>query len=426
MKLSNSFFYSSKEAPREAAVLSHQLMIRANMITQTASGIYCWLPMGLRVLNKLSDVIRDEHERAGIVEIMMSTIQLSDLWVESGRYDSYGEELLRFKDRKDHEMVYGPTNEEQVTDVFRRFVKSYKDLPKILYQIQWKFRDEIRPRFGVMRGREFLMKDAYSFDLNKDAAIASYDRMFNLYIRIFRRLGLSPLAVRADSGAIGGDMSHEFHILADTGESGLFYDKRILNCPAEELRSYYAVSDEKYDPDSCPIKKEELGESRGIEVGHIFYFGDKYTSSMNVSVSGPDGVQITPVMGSYGIGVSRLVAGMIEASHDEYGIIWPSDEVAPFRFAIVNLMQKNDECRAFADRLYQTMISDNVDVLYDDRDLSPGFKLKEVDLVGIPWQIIVSTRSIAAGNVEFRSRRTGKSEIVPIDSVMDAVFSVYK
>lgn len=416
MKLSNSFFYSSKDAPRDATVLSHQLMLRSNMIAQTASGIYCWLPLGLRVLNKVCDVIRDEHEKAGVIELLMSTIQLSDLWIESGRYDAYGEELLRFKDRKEHEMIYGPTNEEQVTDIFRRFVKSYKDLPKILYHIQWKFRDEIRPRFGVMRGREFLMKDAYSFDMTKEDAVSSYDRMFDLYIRIFKRLNLKPLAVRADSGAIGGDMSHEFHILADSGESKLYYDKRVLDCDACDVRDCYAVSEEKYNKDECPVAEKDLEESRGIEVGHIFYFGDKYTKSMDVTVSDRDGKNITPVMGSYGIGISRLVAAVIEASHDSNGIIWP-EEIAPFMVSVINLTPSDTGCRDFSEKLYLELKSKGADVLYDDRDLTAGVKLKDADLVGIPHQILVSKNRLPNGNIEIKDRASGKIEVVSVDSL---------
>lgn len=416
MKLSNSFFYSSKDAPRDATVLSHQLMLRSNMIAQTASGIYCWLPLGLRVLNKVCDVVRDEHEKAGIIELLMSTIQLSDLWIESGRYDAYGEELLRFKDRKEHEMLYGPTNEEQVTDIFRRFVKSYKDLPKILYHIQWKFRDEIRPRFGVMRGREFLMKDAYSFDMTKEDAVSSYDKMFNLYIRIFKRLNLKPLAVRADSGAIGGDMSHEFHILADSGESKLYYDKRVLSCDACDVRDCYAVSEEKYNKDECPVAEEDLEESRGIEVGHIFYFGDKYTKSMNVTVSDRGGKNITPVMGSYGIGISRLVAAVIEASHDANGIIWP-EEIAPFMVSVINLTPADTNCRDFSEKLYSELKSKGADVLYDDRDLTAGVKLKDADLVGIPHQILISKNNLPNGNIEIKDRASGKIELVSVDDL---------
>lgn len=419
MKLSNSFFYTSKNASKDATILSHQLMVKANMVVQTASGIYCWLPMGLKVLNKISDIIRDEHEKAGIIELLMSTIQLSDLWIESERYNAYGEELLRFKDRKEHEMLYGPTNEEQVTDIFRKFVKSYKDLPKILYQIQWKFRDEIRPRFGVMRGREFLMKDAYSFDLTREDAVKSYNKMFSLYVKIFRRLGLKPLAVQADPGEIGGDLSHEFHILADTGESKLFYDKRIMDSK-EDIQKYYAVAEEKYDPELCPIKKEDLCESRGIEVGHIFYFGDKYTKSMNVNISGASGDNIIPVMGSYGIGVSRLVAAIIEASHDENGIIWP-EEVAPFKFGILNLIHKNTDCSNFCEKLYQKMRDNNIDVVYDDRELSPGFKLKDSDLIGIPYQIIVSNKLTQNHTVELKYRHNGHIDIIDKDSLGEAI-----
>lgn len=418
MRLSNSFFYSTKNAPKDAVIISHQLMLKANLITQTASGIYCWLPLGLRVLNKVSNIIKREHEAAGVIEILMSTIQISDLWMESGRYNAYGDELLRFKDRKDHELLYGPTNEEQVSDIFRKFVKSYKELPKILYHVQWKFRDELRPRFGVMRGREFLMKDAYSFDLDMDNATVSYNKMFNLYVKIFRKLGFSPLAVQADSGAIGGDMSHEFHVIAESGESKLFYDKNIDFNKDEDIRNLYAVSEEKYNPDTCPLKKNQLLESRGIEVGHIFYFGDKYTKSMNISVMDQNSKPITPVMGSYGIGVSRLVGALVEVYHDEYGICWPED-VAPYKYAILNLMQKNDECCSISEKIYDICKNKGIDILYDDRYLSPGFKLKDIDLIGIPYQIIISENNIKSNCVEWKERKSGKINKLSLEELYE-------
>ncbi|MDR1266918.1 MAG: proline--tRNA ligase [Holosporales bacterium] len=409
MRWSSYFLPTSKEVPAEASIASHQLMLRAGLVAPTAAGIYSWLPFGLRALLKISNIVSEEQEAIGANQVLMSTVQPADLWIASGRYDAYGEEMLRFKDRHEHELLYGPTNEEQIADIFRRFVKSYKQLPQNLFQIQWKFRDEIRPRFGVMRGREFLMKDGYSFDLNRAGAEKTYWEVFNAYIRTFRRMGLTPIPVRADSGAIGGNMSHEFQILAPAGESLLYYDA-VWDDPAnasdEDLSAAYAVAEEKHDPSSCPVPPERLRQSRGIEVGHVFYFGDKYTKSMGVSVMGQDGSPIYPEMGSYGIGISRLVGAIIEASHDEKGIIWP-EPVAPFYVGIVNLQEEDARCTEVSATLYKSLHDMGVDVLYDDRLERAGEKLADMDLIGLPWQILVGPQKLQEGIVELKNRRTG-------------------
>ena len=344
MRLSRYFLPTLKEDPKEAQIVSHRLMLRAGMIQQSSAGIYSWLPMGFKVMKKIEQIVREEQNRAGALEILMPTLQPADLWRESGRYDDYGKEMLRITDRHERDMLYGPTNEEQVTDIFRSHVKSYKNLPLNLYHIQWKFRDEVRPRFGIMRGREFLMKDAYSFDLDYEGAKTAYNNMFVAYLKTFARLGVKAIPLRAATGPIGGDLSHEFIVLADTGESEVFYHKDILTLEtpseasytAEELQgivdkwtSYYAAADDMHDPATCDIDDADLVTRRGIEVGHIFHFGDKYSKAMGATVAGPEGKDVTVSMGSYGIGVSRLVGGIIEASHDDAGIIWP-ESVAPF------------------------------------------------------------------------------------------------
>lgn len=417
MRISKYFFYTSPDAPSNAEIASHKLMIKAGIISQSSSGIYYWLPLGLKVLNNIANIIRKEHEKFGAIEILMPTIQPASLWRESNRYDSYGAELLKFMDRKDQEMLYGPTNEETATDVFRKYVKSYKDLPKILYQIQWKFRDEIRPRFGVMRGREFLMKDLYSFDLTKEDAENTYNSVFKLYIKILKKLGVKPLVVQADSGAIGGNLSHEFHILADTGESTLYYDKKVLDIKNEDdflkLKNLYAVSDEKYSKETCTIDEKDLAISKGIEVGHIFYFGQKYTIPMNCKVQAKDGSYIYPYMGSYGIGVSRLIGAICEAYHDQNGIIWPK-EVAPFKVAIINSQSNNSELSTKSDEIYELLQSNNIETIYDDRDISAGKKFKDIDLIGIPLQIIIGNSYKNDKVIEIKNRAT--SEITKISS----------
>ncbi|MBE7637581.1 proline--tRNA ligase [Sneathiella sp. P13V-1] len=424
MRLSRYFLPTLKEDPKEAQIASHRLMLRAGMIQQSSAGIYSWLPLGQRVLKKIENIVRDEQNKAGALEILMPTIQPADLWRESNRYDDYGKEMLRITDRHDREMLYGPTNEEQVTDIFRSNVKSYKDLPLNLYHIQWKFRDEVRPRFGVMRGREFLMKDAYSFDLDYEGAKIAYNRMFVAYLKTYARLGLQAMPLRADTGPIGGDLSHEFIILADTGESEVFYHKDILNFETpedkdhtpEELQgivdkwtSLYAAADEMHDADNCPISGDDLVSRRGIEVGHIFHFGEKYSAAMGAAVAGPDGKDVTVSMGSYGIGVSRLVGGIIEACHDENGIVWP-EEVAPFKVGLINLKSGDDACDAACEDLYHKLEAAGVEVLYDDTSDRAGAKFANMDLIGLPWQISIGPRGVKSGMVEIKNRSAGEKE----------------
>ena len=434
MRLSQYFLPLLKETPKDAQIASHRLMLRAGMIQQSSAGIYSWLPLGKKVLDKIADIVREEQNRAGALEIMMPTIQPAELWQESGRYDDYGAEMLRIKDRHDRDMLYGPTNEEQVTDIFRAHVRSYKALPLNLYHIQWKFRDEVRPRFGIMRGREFLMKDAYSFDSDAAGARAAYNRMFVSYLKTFARMGLTAIPMEADTGPIGGDMSHEFIILAETGESGVYFHKDWLDADlvtqvnydedlqpvVDRFTSLYARADEKHDPETCPVAADELMSLRGIEVGHIFYFGEKYSAAMGASVTAPDGTNRPVHMGSYGIGVSRLVGGIIEASHDDRGIIWPR-AVAPFDVAVVNLKAGDETCDSCAEDLYAKLQAAGADPLYDDRDDRPGAKLAAIDLIGIPWQIVVGPRGMANGVVEVKNRRTGEAVEVSPDSALSMV-----
>jgi prolyl-tRNA synthetase len=428
MRLSAYFLPLLKENPAEAQIVSHRLMLRAGMIRQASAGIYSWLPLGFRVLKKIEQIVREEQDATGAQELLMPTIQSAELWRESGRYDDYGKEMLRIRDRADREMLYGPTNEELITDIFRSAVKSYRDLPKNLYHIQWKFRDEVRPRFGVMRGREFLMKDNYSFDIDKKAARHSYNKMFVAYLRTFARMGLKAIPMRAETGPIGGDLSHEFIILADTGESAVYCDKAWLEADilteaahvdydsdlqpfVDKWTRLYAATDEKHDPAAIP--EDRLVTARGIEVGHIFYFGTKYSKPMNALVAAPDGRMVPVEMGSYGIGVSRLVGAIIEASHDENGIIWP-ESVAPFKVGLVNLRASDGKCTAACDDLYAKLRSAKVEVLYDDRDESPGAKFATMDLIGLPWQLVVGPRGLAAGKVELKNRKTGvREELTP-------------
>jgi prolyl-tRNA synthetase len=420
MRLSQYFLPLLKETPSEAQIASHRLMLRAGMIRQASAGIYTWLPLGFRVLQRVEQIVREEQDRAGAQELLMPTLQPAELWRESGRYDDYGKEMLRIKDRHERDMLYGPTNEELITDIFRGAVKSYRDLPKNLYHIQWKFRDEVRPRFGVMRGREFLMKDNYSFDIDKAGAIRSYFAMFVAYMRTFRRMGLTPIPVRADTGPIGGDLSHEFHIEADTGESELFYDADISGLDennidpaapdvADYVRRWYAATDEKHDPAEFEerVPEPRRRRARGIEVGQVFYFGTKYSVPMGALVTGPDGNQVPVEMGSYGIGVSRLVGAIIEACHDNDGIIWP-EAVAPFHVGLINLRAGDAKCRAACDALYDGLAAAGVTVLYDDREESPGAKFAAMDLIGLPWQLVVGPRGLAAGTVELKERRNGE------------------
>jgi prolyl-tRNA synthetase len=433
MRLSEYFLPVLRENPSEAQIVSHRLMLRAGMIRQSSAGIYSWLPLGLRVLKKVEAIVREEQDRAGAQEILMPTIQPAELWRESGRYDDYGKEMLRIRDRHDREMLYGPTNEEQVTEIVRASVRSYRDLPKLLYHIQWKFRDEVRPRFGVMRGREFLMKDAYSFDLDAAGAKRAYNKMFVAYLRTFARMGLKAIPMRADSGPIGGDLSHEFIILAETGESEVFCDRRWLDADIlaaevdyrgdlepffQRWTALYAATDEMHDPARCPLPPEELVTARGIEVGHIFYFGDKYSRPMEAVVAGPDGEPVALEMGCYGVGVSRLVGALIEANHDAAGIIWP-ESVAPLRVGLINLRAADTKCRAAADALYDKLLNAGIETLYDDRDESPGAKFATMDLIGLPSQIVIGPRGLAAGTVEIKDRRTGARQDLPIDAVLN-------
>ena len=435
MRLSRYFLPISRETPKEADIVSHRLMLRAGMMRQEAAGIYAFLPLGHRVLQKVCQVVREEQNRAGAIEMLMPTIQSADLWRESGRYDDYGKEMLRIKDRHEREMLYGPTNEEMITDVFRSYVRSYKDLPLNLYHIQWKFRDEVRPRFGLMRGREFLMKDAYSFDVDQAGARHSYNKMFVAYLRTFARLGLKAIPMRADTGPIGGDLSHEFIILADTGESEVFCHKDFLDFDApgegvdfddvaamqgifEKWTSLYAATSDMHDADAFGVLPEPAKVSaRGIEVGHIFYFGTKYSEPMKAVVAGRDGAEKPVHMGSYGIGPSRLVAAIIEASHDDAGIIWP-EAVAPFKVVILNLKQGGSETDAACEQLYRDLEAKRIDVLYHDLDERPGSKFATTDLIGIPWQIIVGPKGLAEGRVELKKRADGSRQLLtPADAL---------
>ncbi|TDR94239.1 proline--tRNA ligase [Enterovirga rhinocerotis] len=434
MRFSRSLVPTLREAPREAEIVSHRLMLRAGLIRQQAAGIYSWLPLGLRVLRRIEQIVREEQNRAGATEILMPTIQSADLWRESGRYDAYGKEMLRIRDRHERDMLFGPTNEEMVTDIFRTYVKSYRDLPLNLYHIQWKFRDEVRPRFGVMRGREFLMKDAYSFDLDEAGARTAYNRMFVAYLRTFARLGVKAIPMRADTGPIGGDLSHEFIILADTGESAVFchrdylgfdippadfdfQDTAALQATVDRWTSLYAATEEMHEEAAyAAVPEADRLSARGIEVGHIFYFGTKYSAPMGATVTGPDGKEHQVHMGSYGIGPSRLVAAVIEAWHDDAGIKWP-DAVAPFDATILNLRVGDAATNEACERLYRELGAAGREVLYDDRDERPGGKFATADLLGIPWQIIVGPKSLAEGNVELKRRQTGERETIPLEAV---------
>ena len=434
MRLSQYFLPVLKENPKEAQIVSHRLMLRAGMIQQSSAGIYSWLPLGLKVLEKIEQIVREEQNRAGALEIKMPTIQPAELWQESGRYDDYGLEMLRIQDRHERDMLYGPTNEEQVTDICRAHLRSYKSLPLNLYHIQWKFRDEVRPRFGVMRGREFLMKDAYSFDVSREDAKIAYNKMFVAYLKTFARMGLTAIPMEADTGPIGGDMSHEFIILAETGESGVFFHKDWLNTNmvadisfdkdlqpvVDKFTSLYAKTDEMHNPADCDVPASDLMEKRGIEVGHIFYFGTKYSEPMGATVQGKDGKPQALHMGSYGIGVSRLVGGIIEASHDDRGIIWP-EAVAPFDVAIVNLKPGHEEADKVSETLYQDALSQNYDALLDDSADSAGAKMATMDLIGVPWQIILGPRSLEKNQVEVKSRRTGESVAMSPDSALSFI-----
>ncbi len=442
MRLSRYFLPILRETPKEAEIVSHRLMLRAGLIRQESAGIYAWLPLGLRVLNKINAIIREEQTRAGAIEVLMPTIQSADLWRESGRYDAYGKEMLRITDRHDREMLFGPTNEEMITEIVRAYVRSYKDLPLNLFHIQWKFRDEVRPRFGVMRSREFLMKDAYSFDLDATAGRHSYNKMFVAYLRTFARLGLTAIPMAAESGPIGGSLSHEFIILASTGESEVFCHKDFLQFappPADidfdnpsaleevvgKWTSLYAATSEKHDEAAYDaVPQESRVAARGIEVGHIFYFGTKYSEPMRAVVNGPDGKEIALSMGSYGIGPSRLVAALIEAGHDDNGVIWP-EQVAPFHVGVADLKQGDAATGKVCAELVRQLENAGLDVLHDDRDERPGAKFATLDLIGLPWQVLVGPKGLADGKVEVKRRRGGERELLaPDDAVARIVGSV--
>ena len=437
MKLSNYFLPVLKETPADAEIVSHKYMLRAGMISQSSSGIYSWLPLGLRVLKKIENIVREEQDAAGVNEILMPTIQPADIWKESGRYDDYGKEMLRINDRQNREMLYGPTNEERVTDIFRRSIKSYKELPSLLYHIQWKFRDELRPRFGIMRGREFLMKDAYSFDLDMDASRISYNKFFVCYLKTFERLGLKAIPMAAETGPIGGDMSHEFVIISDTGESDIYFDKRILDLTdidenldysddlspiVSSYQDFYAVADDKYSEESYNknVPEEFKSNTKGIEVGHIFNFSSKYSEPMKANVLNSDGKTVPVHMGSYGIGISRLVGAIIESSHDEKGIIWPN-AVAPFAVGLINLKAKDADAKIMCEDLYQALNSAGIETLYDNKDASAGAKFSRMDLIGLPKQIIFGKNSVTDKTVEIKDRKTGQLEVVNISEIISKI-----
>ena len=437
MRRSRYFLPTLKETPTEAQIVSHRLMLRAGMIRQHAAGIYNWLPLGTRVLRNIEQIVREEQDAAGAQEIIMPTIQSSALWKESGRYDDYGPEMLRITDRHEHGMLYGPTHEEVVTDIFRNNIKSYRDVPKNLYQINWKFRDEIRPRFGLMRGREFLMKDAYSFDIDYERSRHAYNQMFVAYLRTFARMGLKAVPMKAESGPIGGELSHEFIVLADTGESAVFCHKALLEKPVpenvnyeanlqpivDEWTSLYAATDDKHDAVAAEKLGGELVSARGIEVGQTFHFGTKYSVPMKAFVAGPGGEEVPVHMGSYGIGVSRCVAAIIEASHDEKGIIWP-DSVAPFHVGLINLKVGDVACDQACEKFDHVIMSGGLDVLYDDRDERAGVKFADVELIGLPWQLVVGPKGIAKGTVELKRRDTGAREELSLDAAVSKLLAI--
>ncbi|HWD67079.1 MAG TPA: proline--tRNA ligase [Caulobacteraceae bacterium] len=437
MRLSRFFLPVLRETPAEAQIASHRLMLRAGMIRQEAAGIYAWLPLGHRVLKKVEQIVREEMDRAGAVELLMPTLQLADLWRESGRYDAYGPEMLRIRDRGERELLYGPTNEDMITEIFRAFVKSYRALPLNLYHIQWKFRDEVRPRFGVMRGREFLMKDAYSFDISEEAARASYNRMFVAYLRTFHRMGLKAFPMKAESGPIGGDLSHEFIVLAETGESAVYLDRRLLEieAPSEDVdyegdlwpivdkwTSLYAATEDVHDADRYERETAPADRlsARGIEVGQTFFFGDKYSKPMKATVTSQDGSDVAIQGGSYGVGISRLVGAIIEASHDDAGIIWP-DPVAPFGAAIVNLRPGDGAVDAACERAYQALTAMGREPLLDDTEERPGAKFATMDLIGLPWQLVIGPRSLADGVVELKRRGGGERQNLPLERALEVI-----
>ena len=437
MYLSKSFIPILKNNPSEAKIKSHQLMLRVGMIKQASAGIYSWLPLGFKVMKKIEAIVREEQNKIGAQEILMPTIQSSEIWKESGRYDDYGEEMLRIKDRQNREMLYGPTNEEQVTEIFRSSLKSYKSLPQLLYHIQWKFRDEIRPRFGIMRGREFYMKDAYSFDVTDDDAFYSYNKFFLSYLRTFNRLSLTAIPMAADTGPIGGNLSHEFIILAETGESKIFTDKRIfdLNSDGTKLEKsslenmrkkyekFYSVTDEKFNKDEFEkmVSEENRLITKGIEVGHIFYFGDKYSKAMNAAVDLPGGKKNFVKMGSYGIGVSRLVGAIIEAKYDDKNEImkWPLS-VAPYDIALIPIINKNDaSALEKAGNIYTELNKHNIDAIIDDTDENYSSKIKKMNLIGAPFQIVIGKKS--EGDLLEFNEVGGETQNLPLDKIIEII-----
>ncbi len=443
MRLSRYFLPVLKETPAEAQIVSHRLMLRAGMIKQASAGIYSWLPLGFKVLRKIENIVHEEQQRAGHIPMLMPTLQSADLWRKSGRYDAYGPEMLRITDRHEREMLYGPTNEEMITDIVANYVTSYKALPLTLYHIQWKFRDEVRPRFGVMRGREFLMKDGYNFDLTREDALHAYNRHLVSYLRSYERMGLQAIPMRADSGPIGGDYTHEFLVLAETGESEVFYDSAVTDltfgdraidyddvaqCAAvlDEFTSRYARTDETHDEAAFnDIPEERRRTARGIEVGQIFYFGTEYSEKMGAVVQNEEGARVPLHMGSHGIGVSRLLGAIIEASHDDKGIIWP-EGVTPFHAGIVNLKQGDADADAACEALYAAMEARGLEPLYDDRNERAGGKFASMDLIGLPWRITVGPRGLKNGVVELTSRRTGESEELPPEAAIEKLVQLYE
>jgi prolyl-tRNA synthetase len=435
MRLSRYFLPLLKETPSEAQIVSHRLMLRSGMLRQEAAGIYAWLPLGFRVLQKIEQIVREEMNRAGAIEMLMPTLQPSELWKETGRYDAYGPEMLRIKDRHEREMLYGPTNEDMITEIFRAYVKSYKALPMNLYHVQWKFRDEVRPRFGVMRGREFLMKDAYSFDIDEAGARRSYNKMYVAYLRTFSRMGLKTIPMRAETGPIGGDLSHEFIVLAETGESQVYCHKDLIDMPVpgadvdfdsdlspivQQRTDLYAATSDVHDEERFEkeVPEDKRVVARGIEVGQVFYFGTKYSVPMKALVTGPDGKDVPIHGGSYGVGVSRLVAAIIEACHDDAGIVWP-EPVAPFDIALINLKSGDAKTDAACEDLYSKLTKAGRDVLYDDRDERPGAKFASADLIGLPWQLVIGPRGLEKGMVEVKNRATGAKEELSMDAVLN-------
>jgi len=439
VRLSQFFLPTLKETPQEAQIVSHRYMLRAGMVRQASAGIYSWLPLGFRVLKKIEQIVREEQNLAGAHEVLMPTIQSADLWRQSKRYEDYGKEMLRIKDRHDRDMLYGPTNEELITEIFAASVRSYRDLPLNLYHIQWKFRDEVRPRFGVMRGREFYMKDAYSFDLDAEAGRVAYNKMFVAYLRTYARMGLKAIPMRADTGPIGGDMSHEFIVLAETGESEISCHQELLDYDilgedidfnsAEQIQGFvdrwtgqYAATDEMHDSTrfEAEVPEDKRVSARGIEVGHIFFFGDKYSIPFGAVVTNSEGKEVPVQMGSYGVGVSRLVGGVIEACHDDDGIVWP-ESVAPFNVGLINLRVGDDACDSACEDIFAKLNDTGTEVLYDDREERAGVKFSEMDLIGLPWQLIVGPRGVKAGVVELKNRASGEREELSLDAALNRI-----